>query len=63
MQQLSKEQHEQTERLAYHLWEGRGRPLGSPEDDWFRAEQEVMQRSDWPSRLPFSVLMMEPAEH
>ena len=30
--------HERIERLAYALWECRGRPLGSPEVDWFRAE-------------------------
>jgi Protein of unknown function (DUF2934) len=27
--------------LAYSLWESRGRPIGSPEEDWFRAEQEL----------------------
>jgi hypothetical protein len=26
---------------AYELWEGRGRPTGSDQDDWFRAEQEL----------------------
>ena len=26
-------------RLAYLLWEKRGGPLGSPEEDWFKAEQ------------------------
>lgn len=26
-------------RLAHALWQERGRPLGSPEDDWYRAEQ------------------------
>ena len=25
---------------AYFLWEERGRPEGSPETDWFRAQQE-----------------------
>ena len=25
-------------KLAYHLWRERGRPEGSPEDDWYRAE-------------------------
>ena len=25
--------------LAYQLWLERGRPVGSPEEDWFRAEQ------------------------
>lgn len=28
-------------RLAYKLWVERGRPLGSPEVDWFAAEQAV----------------------
>jgi hypothetical protein len=27
--------------LAYTLWESRGCPIGSPEDDWFKAEQEL----------------------
>ena len=26
---------------AYQLWQKRGCPLGSPETDWFRAEQEL----------------------
>jgi hypothetical protein len=26
---------------AYSLWEQRGSPLGSPDEDWFRAEQEI----------------------
>ena len=63
MHRLSKEQHEQIEKLAYHLWEQRGRPLGSPGDDWLRAEEEIIQRSHWPSRLPFSTLTMEPVEY
>ena len=33
--------HEFVEKLAYKLWEQRGRPLGSPEVDWFAAEQDV----------------------
>jgi hypothetical protein len=27
--------------LAYQLWEKRGRPEGSPDKDWYRAEQEL----------------------
>lgn len=27
-----------TQRMAYQLWVRRGRPFGSPEVDWFRAE-------------------------
>jgi len=29
-------------RLAYSLWEARGGQDGSPEEDWFRAEQELI---------------------
>ena len=27
--------------LAYALWEKRGRPIGSPEEDWFAAERAL----------------------
>jgi hypothetical protein len=30
--------------LAHALWEGRGGQGGSPEDDWYRAEQELRAR-------------------
>ena len=33
--------HEFVTELAYKLWIQRGRPLGSPEVDWFAAEQAV----------------------
>jgi hypothetical protein len=29
------------EKLAYQLWEERGRPSGSSEQDWVRAEQVI----------------------
>ena len=60
MVQLSDTQHQQSEKLAYRLWEERGRPWGSPDEDWLRAEREFMQS---PSRVPFSSLMAEPLEH
>jgi hypothetical protein len=31
--------------LAYQLWQGRGCPDGSPEEDWFRAEKEMQHGS------------------
>ncbi len=37
---------EQIERLAHALWEARGCPVGSPEEDWFRAEAEVRRKSE-----------------
>jgi DUF2934 family protein len=30
---------EEIAKLAYRLWEDRGRPEGSPEYDWFEAEE------------------------
>jgi DUF2934 family protein len=38
---LSEDRHEFVAKLAYQLWEKRGRPFGSPEVDWFAAEQAV----------------------
>ena len=37
--------HEQTAALAYALWEERGCPDGSLQEDWFRAEREIAARS------------------
>jgi hypothetical protein len=34
--------HEEIAVVAYHYWELRGRPFGSPEEDWFRAERELL---------------------
>ena len=31
-------------RLAHSYWEARGCKGGSPEEDWFRAEQELSSR-------------------
>ena len=30
---------QEIERLTYWLWQQRGRPMGSPDDDWFLAEE------------------------
>jgi hypothetical protein len=32
--------HEEIELRAYYSWEARGRPLDSPEVDWFNAERD-----------------------
>ena len=37
--------HEEIAALAYDLWERRGCPIGSPEEDWIRAEQELKSGS------------------
>jgi hypothetical protein len=44
------------EALAYRFWEERGHPLGSPEEDWFRAERHLRH----PVTLPFSSIAMGP---
>ena len=38
---LGEDRHEFVAKLAYKLWEARGRPFGSPEVDWFAAERAV----------------------
>jgi len=38
---LGEDRHEFVAKLAYQLWEERGRPFGSPEVDWFAAERAV----------------------
>jgi hypothetical protein len=52
----------EVERLAYRLWEERGRPAGSPHIDWFQAEQ-LLRKRDSPMRLPFSSILMGPVEN
>jgi len=37
---------EETAVMAYRLWEKRGRPEGSPDADWYRAEQELALRPE-----------------
>ena len=36
--------HEAIALLAYGIWEKRGRPFGSAEEDWFRAETQLLQQ-------------------
>jgi hypothetical protein len=38
--------HEQVAILAYHLWQERGCPEGSPETDWLQAEQELQPTAE-----------------
>ena len=37
--------HAEIAELAYSLWESRGRPEGSPDDDWFHAVEELRVRN------------------
>ncbi len=36
--------HQQIQNLAYRLWQERGSPLGSSDEDWFRAEAEIRRQ-------------------
>jgi hypothetical protein len=38
---LGEDRHEFVAKVAYKLWEERGRPFGSPDVDWFAAERAV----------------------
>jgi hypothetical protein len=37
---------EQVRRLAYQFWEERGRPDGSSNEDWYRAEKQLSTSSN-----------------
>jgi len=37
--------YDEVRRLAGEYWIARGCPEGSPEEDWFRAEQEVLGKA------------------
>jgi hypothetical protein len=37
--------HSEIAVLAYELWQARGCPDGSPEEDWFRAAEELRSRA------------------
>jgi hypothetical protein len=37
--------HNEISALAYELWEARGRPAGSAEEDWFQAAKELRSRN------------------
>ena len=39
--------HEEIARLAYACWEARGHPHGSAQEDWFRAERELLRRRSY----------------
>jgi hypothetical protein len=37
--------HETVEAMAYQLWFQRGCPIGSDQEDWYRAEAELKDNS------------------
>jgi hypothetical protein len=40
--------HAEIAELAHSLWEGRGCPEGSPEEDWLQAAHDLRARSGSP---------------
>ena len=50
--------HAQIATRAYERGEMRGRPIGSPREDWFRAEEALRLFLDV-QRPPFSSMSME----
>jgi len=43
---LANERAAAISELAYRIWEERGRPEGSSEDDWYKAEQIIDREQD-----------------
>jgi hypothetical protein len=46
------------QNLAYLLWQERGRPIGSPDEDWFAAVRTLNPRES-EARLPLFALGIE----
>jgi hypothetical protein len=46
--------HQEIEELAYQLWQERGCPEGSPDEDWFRAEEELRAAGTTPLSVAVS---------
>lgn len=44
--------HDAIVAFAYELWLGRGGPIGTPEVDWFRAEELLRSRAESPAVAP-----------
>jgi hypothetical protein len=41
MQRVQNSPQEERALRAHRIWEERGCPIGSPQEDWFRAEEEI----------------------
>jgi len=37
--------YQEIAKLAQRYWDDRGRPEGSPEQDWLRAEKDLLERA------------------
>ena len=43
-------EHEAVEAMAYQIWLQRGCPIGSDQEDWYKAETELKTRSQTTQR-------------
>ncbi len=48
---VTEDRQQQLELLAYGFWQERGETIGSPEEDWFRAEAELEFEEEAATRL------------
>lgn len=48
-EQSQTNRHDEIELRAYQLWQERGSPIGTPEEDWLRAEEEIFQENEQPA--------------
>ncbi len=58
---MSSIDHQHVELLAYACWEARGRPIGEPEADWFRA-LELLRTDLVTDGIPLSAVHAGPGE-
>jgi len=55
-------EHQKIQEWAYHNWQWRGSPIGSPEVDWFLAEEKNRERhSAVAGIVPVSLPCHEPS--
>lgn len=53
--QSESEPHDRIQVAAYYLWQQRGYPLGTPELDWFRAEEQLRGQIEPASTRPILI--------
>ena len=57
--QIESERQQEIQLAAYYLWQQRGCPLGTPELDWFRAEEHLRPQIERASTRPVLVTAAE----
>jgi hypothetical protein len=57
--QTDSDRHQRIQLTAYYLWQQRGCPLGDPEVDWFRAEEQLNEANADASPKPTIVAVAE----